>query len=106
MQVWGAELWEAAQLAQVPRWALALLEALRPAEQDLLLAAAGCPSPPLRTEDLKASLDKNGAHVNVSMGRLVEEGMLFRARRGEFLYAAPKFHAYLARRAAGQRYKA
>ena len=123
VQVWGAELWEAAHLAQMQHWTRALLDAvepdiyrrldldfydarvdaLRPAEQDLLSAAAACPYPPWRTADLRAVVRKSGAHVNVLLGGLVEQGILFRTRRGEFLYAAPKFHAYLARRAAGRR---
>ena len=72
LQLWGSELWDAADLAGVNRLTPNLLDATRPdiysrldcdfydprlatltpAEQDLLLASAKCPYPPLRSADL------------------------------------------------------
>lgn len=120
LQLWGSELWDAADLAGVDRFSRDLLEATRPdiygrldrdfyeprvatltpAEQDLLTASAACPYPPLRSADLTRASDRTAGNVNVLLGRLVEAGALYRIRKGEYAYTAPKFRDYLQRRAA------
>lgn len=119
IQLWGSELWDAADLADAERFTPELLEAahpdiylrldrdfydprvatLTPAEQDVLLASASCPYPPLRSADLNEVSDKTPGNVNVLLGRLVEAGILYRIRKGEYAYTAPKFRDYLQRRA-------
>lgn len=120
LQLWGSELWDAADLAGVDRLTVDLLEAthqdiygrldrdfyeprvatLTPAEQDLLTASAACPYPPLRSADLNRASDRTPGNVNVLLGRLVEAGALYRIRKGEYAYTAPKFRDYLRRRVA------
>ena len=118
IQLWGSELWDAADLAGVDRLSVGLLEEARPeiyqrldrdfyepristltpAEQDVLLASALCPYPPLRASDLGKISDKTPGNVNVLLGRLVEAGVLYRIRKGEYGYTAPKFRDFLQRR--------
>ncbi len=120
LQLWGSELWDAADLAGVTSLTPKLLEATRPdiynrldrdfyeprlatltpAEQDLLLASAQCPYPPLRSSDLGSTSAKTPGNVNVLLGRLVDAGALYRTRKGEYAYTAPRFRDYLQRRAA------
>ena len=64
----------------------------------MLLASASCPYPPLRASDLNRASDKAPGNVNVLLGRLVEAGVLYRIRKGEYAYTAPKFRDYLQRR--------
>jgi hypothetical protein len=119
LQLWGSELWDAADLAGVNRLTPMLLDATRPdiygrldhdfydprlstltpAEQDLLLASAECPYPPLRSADLSGTSAKTPGNVNVLLGRLVDAGALYRIRKGSYAYTAPKFRDYLRRRA-------
>lgn len=119
LQLWGSELWDAADLAGVNRLTPKLLDAIRsdiysrldsdfydprlatltPAEQDLLLASANCPYPPLRSADLSGASARTTGNVNVLLGRLVDAGALYRTRKGEYAYTAPKFRDYLSRRA-------
>jgi AAA ATPase domain len=119
LQLWGSELWDAADLAGVERFTPKLLDAARPdiynrldhdfyeprlavltpAEQDLLLASASCPYPPLRSADLGGASVKSPANVNVLLGRLVDSGALYRTRKGEYAYTAPRFRDFLVRRA-------
>lgn len=119
IQLWGAELWEAAIDAGSTVLTTELLDAiepdiykrldeefyagrvetLTPSEQDLLLATATCPYPPLTTADIRARSDKSGGNINVLMGRLTDQGVLYRIQKGQYQYTAPKFHEYLARRA-------
>jgi DNA-binding transcriptional ArsR family regulator len=118
IQLWGAELWDAAEIAEVDRLSLGLLEAARtdiyrrldvdfyeprvstltPAEQDVLLATASCEYPPLSVSDLNSAVDKSPGNINVLLGRLVENGVLYRVRKGQYEYTAPKFRDYLQRR--------
>ncbi len=118
IQLWGAALWDAAQDAGVHRLSEKLLDsiegeiyrrldidfydgrvdALTPAEQDILLTTAHCPYPPLRTADILRRIDKREGNVNVLMGRLVEQGIVFRVQKGQYEYTAPQFYAYLQRR--------
>jgi len=118
IQLWGSELWDAADLGGVERFTPDLLAAARPdiyerldrdfydprvatltpAEQDILFASARCPYPPLRSADLNQASDKTPGNVNVLLGRLVEAGVLYRIRKGEYAYTAPKFREYLQRR--------
>lgn len=118
IQLWGSELWDAADVAETDQFTRTLLEAARPgiyermdrdfydprletltpAEQDVLLATAECPYPPLRSSDLNQASEKTPANVNVLLGRLVDAGVLYRVRKGEYAYTAPKFREYLRRR--------
>jgi hypothetical protein len=118
IQLWGAELWDAAEIAGVDRISTELLEAARPdiyrrldldfydprvetltpAEQDVLLGTAGADYPPLVVSKLNDAINKTPANVNVLLGRLVENGVLYRLRKGEYDYTAPRFRDYLLRR--------
>jgi hypothetical protein len=115
--LWGSELWDAADLVGVERFTTKLLDATRldiyrrldrdfydprlatltPAEQDLLLASARCAYPPLRSSDLSGASAKTPGNVNVLLGRMVDAGALYRIRKGEYAYTAPKFRDYLLR---------
>ena len=119
LQLWGSELWDAAELAGAERLTPNLLDATRgeiyerldrdfyeprlatltPAEQDLLLASAHCPYPPLQAAELRAASKKTSGNINVLLGRLVEAGALYRVRLGQYAYTAPRFRDYLQRRA-------
>jgi hypothetical protein len=118
IQLWGSELWDAADLAGVDRFTPELLHEARPqiyerldrdfyepristltpAEQEVLLASASCPFPPLRASDLGKVSAKTPGNVNVLLGRLVEAGVLYRIRKGEYDYTAPRFRDFLLRR--------
>lgn len=118
IQLWGAELWDAADVAEVSMLDERLLEAttediyrrldidfyeprvstLTPAEQDVLLATAACHYPPLATVSLNEVVDKTPGNINVLLGRLVEAGVLYRVRKGQYEYTAPKFREYPVRR--------
>jgi hypothetical protein len=120
LQLWGSELWEAADLAGVDCFTSKLLVAthpdiygrldrdfyeprvatLTPAEQDLLAASAACPYPPIRSAELSSASEKTPGNVNVLLGRLVDAGALYRIRKGEYAYTAPRFRDYLLRRGA------
>lgn len=118
IQLWGAELWDAAADTETTTLTTALLNAARPyiykrldldfyeprvstltpAEQDVLLATAECHYPPLVVADLNEAISKTPANVNVLLGRLVESGVLYRVRKGQYEYTAPKFRDFLLRR--------
>lgn len=120
IQLWGAELWDAAEAAETNQLSEILLEAARPdilrrldldfyeprvstltpAEQDVLLATAEIDYPPLVVSRLNDAVNKTPANVNVLLGRLVENGVLYRIRKGQYEYTAPKFRDYLLRRTA------
>lgn len=120
IQLWGAELWDAADDADVSVFTVDLLdsieadiyarldeefyagriETLTPSEQDVLLSTARCPYPPLRTSDIRERSTKSEGNVNVLMGRLTDQGVLYRVQKGVYEYTAPKFHQYLQRRVA------
>lgn len=120
IQLWGAAMWDAARDAAVAILTEPLLdvieseiyrrldmdfydgrlEMLTPAEQDLLLSTSQCPYPPLRTTDIRTQSGKREGNVNVLMGRLAEQGVVFRIQKGQYEYTAPKFHDYLKRRVA------
>jgi hypothetical protein len=119
IQLWGAELWDAAEIGGAERLTMSLLEAIRPdiyrrldldfygprvetltpAEQDVLLATAFADYPPLVVSKLNETIEKTPANVNVLLGRLVDNGVLYRVRKGEYDYTAPRFRDYLLRRA-------
>jgi len=121
LQLWGAELWDAAEIAGVDRFSEPLLrealseiyrrldldfyepriDTLTPAEQDVLLASADCSYPPLVVADLNEAISKTPGNINVLLGRLVESGVLYRIRKGQYEYTAPKFRDYLVRRTKG-----
>lgn len=123
IQLWGAELWDAADIAGVNRLTTKLLHAARPeiyrrldldfynprietltpAEQDVLLATADAAYPPLEVSKLNDAINKTPGNVNVLLGRLVEAGVLYRLRKGEYDYTAPRFRDYLLRRAQASR---
>lgn len=122
IQLWGAELWDAAVAAGTTDLTAGLLDAARPeiyrrldidfyepriatltpAEQDVLLASAACAYPPLVVADLNETVDKSPGNINVLLGRLVETGVFYRVRKGQYEYTAPKFREYLERRAASE----
>jgi DNA-binding transcriptional ArsR family regulator len=122
IQLWGAELWDAAEVGGVRRLTRDLLEAVRPgiyrrldldfydprvetltpAEQDVLLATALADYPPLVVSKLNETVNKTPANVNVLLGRLVENGVLYRLRKGEYEYTAPRFRDYLVRRTSAE----
>jgi hypothetical protein len=119
IQLWGAELWDAAVEAETLELSEALLRAvepriyerldrdfygsrlaaLRPAERELVLAGASCPYPPLRVADLRSVTPKSERNVNVLVGRLAEGGLLDRTEKGVYRYTAPGFHEFLVREA-------
>lgn len=119
LQLWGAELWDAIVPGGGRTLTLGVLAAireriirrldrdffegrfavLRPSEQDLLLASASCPYPPLRVADLREHTDKRPGYVNVLIGRLTEAGVLYTTGKGLYHNTAPLFHEYLQRRA-------
>jgi DNA-binding transcriptional ArsR family regulator len=118
IQLWGAELWDAAEIGGVDRLTIRLLETVRPdiykrldldfydprletltpAEQDVLLGTAFAEYPPLTVSRLNEAVDKTPANINVLLGRLVDNGVLYRLRKGEYDYTAPRFRDYLLRR--------
>ena len=118
IQLWGAELWDAAEIADAKQLSTRLLDAARPeiyrrldldfyeprvatltpAEQDVLLGTADADYPPLVVSKLNDAINKTPANVNVLLGRLVENGVLYRVRKGEYDYTAPRFRDYLLRR--------
>ncbi|WP_255415709.1 ATP-binding protein [Promicromonospora sp. AC04] len=119
IQLWGAELWDASTFAGVETFSVTLLDAtnseiyrrldldfysprvdaLRPAEQDLLSTAAGAVYPPLLAGQLADLSPKKASNVNVLLGRLVRANVLYRQGKGRYYYTAPGFDAYLRRRA-------
>ncbi|MGC1852877.1 MAG: ATP-binding protein [Solirubrobacterales bacterium] len=122
IQLWGAELWDAAEIGDVDRLTTDLLETVRPdiyrrldldfynprvetltpAEQDVLLGTAFADYPPLVVSKLNDAINKTPANVNVLLGRLVDNGVLYRLRKGEYDYTAPRFRDYLLRRTRAQ----
>lgn len=118
LQLWGSELWDAADISDSRTLTTVLLDATRPdiysrldrdfyeprmatltpAEQDVIAASAFCDYPPLRSGDLRAGSHRTPANVNVLLGRLVDAGALYRIRKGEYAYTAPRFRDYLLRR--------
>lgn len=117
LQLWGAELWDASTEAGTSALTTGLLDqiegdiyerldrefytgrldVLTPSEQDLILASAGCTYPPLRVSELQTKTDKSEGNINVLMGRLVSEGVVYRTSKGVYEYTAPRFHDYLNR---------
>lgn len=126
IQLWGAELWDAAEIAGVDRLTMDLLQVVRqdiyrrldldfynprvetltPAEQDVLLGTADAEYPPLVVSKLNDAINKTPANVNVLLGRLVDAGVLYRLRKGEYDYTAPRFRDYLLRRTVKSRKEA
>lgn len=122
IQLWGAELWDAAEIGEIDRLTTDLLETVRPdiyrrldidfynprvetltpAEQDVLLGTAFADYPPLIVSKLNDAINKTPANVNVLLGRLVDNGVLYRLRKGEYDYTAPRFRDYLLRRTRAQ----
>lgn len=122
IQLWGAELWDAAEIGEVNRLTAGLLDTVRPdiyrrldldfynprvetltpAEQDVLLGTAFADYPPLIVSKLNDAINKTPANVNVLLGRLVDNGVLYRLRKGEYDYTAPRFRDYLLRRMKAQ----
>lgn len=119
IQLWGAELWDASEDAGIERFDTEILdviedgiykrldldfyeprvEALTPAERDLLVDTAACSYPPLHVSELNGASQKSPENVNVLLGRLVKSNVVYRPRKGEYLYTAPGFREYLLRRA-------
>lgn len=125
IQLWGAELWDTTVRADLETMELSTLRAiedkiqqrldldfyaprvdsLTPAEQDLLLASSTCDYPPLRVSDLNEASPKSNENINVLLGRLVKANVLYRPRKGEYRYTAPKFRDYLIRRVEADDYE-
>src|SRR6185312_13109634 len=125
IQLWGAELWDAAEIAEINHLATRLLDAARPeiyrrldldfynprvetltpAEQDVLLSTADSEYPPLVVSKLNDAINKTPTNINVLLGRLVDAGVLYRIRKGEYDYTAPRFRDYLVRRSEAARTK-
>ena len=118
VQLWGAELWDVTRHAAQSKITSVILDAtqdeiyqrldqefyaprlstLTPAEQDLLLSTALTASyPPLRVAEIGEHSEKSPGNINVLLGRLVESGVLYRLRKGEYDYTAPKFRDFLHR---------
>ena len=117
IQLWGAELWEAARDRETAAFSVELLESTRPriyrrldrdfyegrlatltaAEQDLLLTSGMAQYPPLHVADLRTRTPKSEKYVNVLVGRLVEAGVIYREAKGTYRYTAPQFHEFLQR---------
>ncbi|WP_370499758.1 ATP-binding protein [Mycolicibacterium sp. jd] len=120
IQLWGKELWQSASQAGITEINTAVLESTRqeiyrrldldfyepridsltPAEQDLLLESGRCPYPPLLVSDLNTKSSKSPNNVNVLLGRLVTANVIYRQRKGQYIYTAPGFYEYLKRRRA------
>ncbi|HEX9856216.1 MAG TPA: ATP-binding protein [Acidimicrobiia bacterium] len=118
IQLWGAELWDTADHADLQQLASGLLDIvqpeivrrldvdfyeprvqiLTPAEQDVLVLTGECPYPPIKVSDVVEHSDRSMGNVNVLLGRIVNAGVLYRVRRGEYEYTAPRFHEFLQRR--------
>ncbi|MHB1235280.1 MAG: ATP-binding protein [Microbacteriaceae bacterium] len=118
IQLWGAELWDEADAGDVDELTADLLESIKdsiyhrldedfydtrvesltPAEQDILLLTADCDYPPLKTADIHQVSNRSEGNANVLMGRLAEQGVVFRIQKGQYHYTAPQFHEYLKRR--------
>lgn len=120
IQLWGAALWEALIETGSSSFTTELLDAvepliyarldedfyagrvdtLTPSEQDLLMDTADCPYPPLKTADIRSRSNKSDGNINVLMGRLTDQGVIYREQKGTYMYTAPKFDGYLRRRVA------
>jgi type II secretory pathway predicted ATPase ExeA len=120
LQLWGASLWDETEDLGITTFDVGLLESIRseilerldhdfydpridsltPAEQDLITLTADCPYPPLKTSDIHTSTSRNQGNVNVLMGRLADQGVVYRIQKGQYEYTAPSFHEYLIRRKA------
>lgn len=118
IQLWGAELWDAATDADTDVLTAPLLriiesdifrrldldfydprvDSLTPAEQDLLGDTASCGYPPLLASEVAGRSPKNVGNVNVLLGRLVKANVLYRQGKGRYYYTAPGFDDYLRRR--------
>ncbi|WP_434616267.1 hypothetical protein [Arthrobacter sp. A5] len=118
VQLWGAELWEEAEDITTDSMTASLLVGLRetifrrldhdfysptidsltPAEQHLLQLTGDCEYPPLRTADIHRVTSRKQGNVNVLMGRLADQGVVYRLQKGTYEYTAPKLHEYLIRR--------
>lgn len=118
IQLWGAELWDAARDIGTTTFSTEVLDAiesqiyarldeefysgrietLTPSEQDLLMVSGSCPYPPLKTADIRSHSSKSDGNINVLMGRLTDQGVLYRVQKGQYEYTAPKFWEYLQRR--------
>jgi hypothetical protein len=120
VQLWGAELWDAAEAEERREFTRPLLEAIEPrivdrldrdfyegrmdvltaAEEELVMSAAECSYPPLLISELRRHTTKSGGNVNNLVGRLVDHGLIYRTKKGTYEFTAPQFHDFLRRRAA------
>lgn len=119
VQLWGAELWDAAAEQRELIFTTELLHAIEPriierldrdfyegrmdvltaAEEELVMASAGCYYPPLLVSELRKFTPKSEGNVNNLVGRLVEHGLIFRTKKGTYEFTAPQFHEFIKRRA-------
>jgi hypothetical protein len=119
VQVYGAELWDAARAAGSRRIGVPLFRAtapriaarieadiydfrmrqLDPPERDLLIDSARQSGPPFSAASL-VSAGRGAAEVERVIGRLLDLGIIWDpSDRGEFVYTVPGFRDYLVRRA-------
>jgi hypothetical protein len=119
VQLWGAELWAAANARGIKEMTPALLAEIRPqinqrievdvfdfrmrqldlAERDLLLAARNCTYPPLRPSSLAKALGVDEVDVRETLNDLARDGIVDDpAARAEYVYTVPRFDVYLATR--------
>ena len=119
IQLWGAELWDATREAQLDSMIPEILTEVRkriydkldldfyepriasltPAEQDLLLASRQTTTyPPVFVSELNTHSTKSSGNVNVLLGRLVSQNVLYRIRKGQYDYTAPGFRDFLLHR--------
>jgi hypothetical protein len=125
IQLWGAELWDAAENVGTTYLEMGLLEAARTyiyrrldmdfyeprlatltqAETEIVMATVLCPYPPIKVSDLKRVVAKNPSNIHVLLGRLVENGVLYRSRRGEYVFTAPQFEAFLLRKTSAEGFR-
>lgn len=75
------------------------LQALTRAEYDLVLAAAEVHTyPPLSFCELQSKSNKKPANTNNLIGRLIAQGLIYRDRKGEYVFSIPGYFEFLQRR--------
>lgn len=116
VQLWGAELWSAAERRGLELMTAGLLADIHPdidhrvetdiydfrmrrlevSQRDFLLSLADCPYPPLTARAVAGALKCSEEDVGRMLDDLAREGVLWDpADRGEFVYTVPGFDGYL-----------
>jgi hypothetical protein len=73
------------------------LRRLTRSEEGLLFAMSRCHYPPLRNDDLVMHVARTRGYVNLSLTRLLDEGLIYRRGHGEYEYTLPDFDKFLRR---------